>query len=116
MEYETVVGPSGDPAFVGGLVVFAGRSCSEYDIQFLSESPGTQAQDQSPHQTHTNRPRQMHDQEPPGQDLSCTGATHDPEKDHDMDIRVAFAHEPCQITHAHATSCGMYTCAHRRCR
>lgn len=25
---------------------------------------------------------------------------------------TAFAHEPCQITHAPATSCPMYTCAH----
>ena len=29
---------------------------------------------------------------------------------------TAFAHEPCQITHAPATSCLMYTCAHRRWR
>jgi len=26
---------------------------------------------------------------------------------------TAFAHQPCQITHAPATSCPMYTCTHR---
>ena len=113
MEYETVVDLSGDPAFVGGFVVSAGRSCSEYDIQFLSESLRTQTQDHSPQPTHTNRPGQTHDQEPPGQDLSRMIATHDPEKDHDMDIRVANAHTHPQNTHAHATSCPLYTCTHR---
>ena len=33
---------------------------------------------------------------------------------HVVDPVTAFAHEPCQITHAHATSCLIYTCAHQR--
>jgi len=91
MEYETVVGLSGDPALVGGFVVVVGRSCSEYDIQFPSKSHRTQAQNHSPHPTHTNGPRQTHDQEPPEQDLSRMIAAHDPEKNHDTDIRVGMS-------------------------
>ena len=100
MEYESVAGLSGDPVFVGGFVVSAGRSCSEYDIQFLSESLGTQAQDHFPHLMPTNRSRQMHDQEPPGQDLSGMIAAHDPEKGHDTDISVANAHHTLK-SHTH---------------
>ena len=41
-------------------------------------------------------------------------------RDRPRDLRIhavtAFAHEPCQITHAPATSCLMYTCVHRRWR
>ncbi len=33
-----------------------------------------------------------------------------------IDAVTAFAHEPCQITHAPATSCPVYTCVHRRWR
>jgi hypothetical protein len=114
MEYETVVGLSGDPAFVGGFVVVVGRSCSEYDVQFLSESPGTQTQDHSPHPSHTKRPRQMHDQEPPGQDLSRMIATRDPKNYSDSSLHVANAHRHPQDTHARATSCPLCTCTHRR--
>ena len=35
--------------------------------------------------------------------------THDTERDHGTDIRVATAHRHPQITHARATSCGMCT-------
>jgi hypothetical protein len=115
MEHETHVGHSGVSAVEGGLVDPVGRSWSEHNVEPLSGSARTQAQDHSPHSTHAKMPRQTHDQELQEQTLSTAITSHDShhlKNRYDTGILVASAHRHPQNTHARATSCGMYTCAH----
>ena len=119
MEYSTLVGLSGYPVVEGDFVGPVGSSWPEQDVQSLSGSARIQAQDHSPDQTHTEMPRQSHNREPAEQDRSTATATHDsrhPKHNRDTGPSVAKARQHPQNTHAHATSCGMYTCAHRRRR
>ena len=115
MEYETLVGLSGDPVVEGDLGGPVGHSRVEQPVRALSGSARTQAQNHSPHPPHARMSRQSHDRETREQNLSSTIVTrvsHDPENDHETGIRVAFAPRHPQITHARATSCPVCTCAH----
>jgi hypothetical protein len=62
---------------------------------------------------------QPHDQEAPEHDLNRMTATHDSHYlkiDSNTGLGFVSARRHPQNTHAHATSCGMYTYVHRRCR
>jgi len=115
MEYETLVGLSGDPVVEGGLGGPVVYSRTEQPVRALSGSARTQAQNHSPHSPHARMSRQSQDRETREQNLSSTIATrvcHDPENDHEAGIRVAFAPRHPQITHARATVLRVCTCAH----
>ncbi len=113
MEYETLVGLSGDPVVDGGLVHPSAHSWPRQDALSLSEASTAHAESQSPQRMQTKMSRHSHDRETREQNLRSTIATrvrHDPENNRDTGIRVAYAPRQPQITHALATSCGMYTC------
>ncbi len=112
MEYETIVGLSGDSVVRSRRRNPVGRSWSEHNVQALSGSARLQAQDQSLHPTHTKMPRPSHDREPPEQNRSTANAihdSHDPKNGHDTGRLVANARRDPQITHARATLCGRST-------
>ena len=117
MEHETFVGRSENPVVEGDLVHPVGCSEAEHAARGLCRSSRIQSQETIPHPGDASRPMQYHDQEVPEHDLSRMTATHDshdPENNRGTVLRVAIAPRHPQITHAHATSCPMCTCAHRR--
>ena len=119
MNQETLAERSGSPVIDGDLVHPVGCSGARHAVQALSGSLTTQPQVDIPQPVDASRPMQSHDQEAPEQDLSRMTATYDSHYlkiDRDTGFRVANARRHPQNTHAHATSCLMYTCAHRWCR
>ncbi len=111
MEHSTLVGLSGDSVVDDGPVGPVGDSRAEQSVRALSGSARTQAQEHSPHPTHTKMPRQSHDREPPEHNRSTANAIHDrndPKNGHDTGRLVANARRHPQITHAPATSCPVY--------
>ena len=105
MEYETLTGPNGDPVVEGGFVCPVGPSWSEHDVQFLSESSRTQAQDHPPHPTHTNRPMQSHDREAHIRILRTTTAAddrHDPANERCTPVATALC---AQTPSNHTRTC-----------
>ncbi len=117
MEYETLVGLSGNPVVDDGLVDLVGRSRVEQPVRTSSGSARTQAQGHSPHPTHARMSRQSHDRKAPEQNLSTAIATHDSHIlriDVDTGLSVAIAHRHPHITHARATQLLMYTCRQSR--
>ena len=112
MEHPVLVGHSGDPAVEDGFVGPVARSWPGDNVQSLSGSSRSQVLDPSPPPTHTEISRQSHDQEPSEQNQSTAAATsdrRDPNNGWCTRVATAFAHEPCQTTHASATSCSRYT-------
>jgi hypothetical protein len=119
MEHETLISRSGDTVADDGFVDPVGRSWPRDNVESLSGSTRTQALEYSPHPAPTEMSRQPHDRKALKLNLRTAIAvrdSHDPKDDRDSWLCVATAHRHPEITHAHATSCGMYTCAHRRCR
>jgi len=119
MQHKKLIDHSGDPVIGGGLFHSVGCSRATQAVQALSGSLRTQPQDDSPHPSPANRQIQSHYQEAPEHDLSTTTAAHGSQvskNDRDTGFSVAKARQDPQNTHARATSCGMYTCSHRRCR
>ncbi len=115
MKHKTLIDQSGDPAVEGGFVHPDSHSWPELNARSQSGSARTQAQDHSPHPTHAKMSRHSHDRETREQSLSTTIATrvsHDPEDDHDMGIRVAFAPRHPQITHTRTHVQQVARCAH----
>ena len=116
MEYETLVGLSGDPVVEGDLVRPVGRSGAKQAVQVLSGSLTTQLQGDVPYPADASRPMQSHDQEAREHDLSRMTATHDShylKNGHDTSLGFAKARQHPQKTHALATSCPVCTCVHR---
>jgi len=119
MEHETLISYSGDSVADDGFVEPVGRSWPEDNVESLPGSTRAQTQEHCPYPIFTEMPRQSHDRKAPELNRSTVIAARDsdnPKDDRDSGLLVATAYRHPQITHAHATSCGMYTCTHRRCR
>jgi hypothetical protein len=115
MEHPALAGHSADPAVEDGFVGPVARSWPGDNIQSLSGSSRSQVLDHSPHPTHAKMPRQSHIRAAPEQSRNPAAATtdsRDPKNGWCTPVAIAFARRHPQITHAHATSCGVYTCAH----
>ena len=116
MKHEVSAGPGGNVTVDGGLVDPGGHSTAEQSVRALSGSARAQALNHSPHPMHARMSRPAHDPRPPGQNLSTANAIHDrpdPANEQCTPVATAFARRHPQITHAPATSCPMYTCAHQ---
>ena len=113
MEHNTLPGLSGVPAVAGGLVVPVGRSRPRQDARCQSNSAGTRAQDHSPQPKHIQILGKSPERGASERNRITTTATdNSPDQtiDRDTGPSVAVAHRDPQITHAHATSCEVYTC------
>ena len=117
MDQESLSGCSGDPVVDGDLVHPV--CCSEpYKPSGLSQDrSGPSHRTILRTQQTTSRSMQPHDEEALEQELSRMTATYDShylKNGSNTGHHIANARRHPQNTHARATSCGMYTCVHRR--
>jgi len=96
MKHSTLIGHSGDPAVDGGVGHSAGCLWPGNNVQAMSRSTRTQAQERSPQLAQTKMPRQAHDGERPEQAPNAATPTsdgHDPIHDRDTGPRIAKARQ-----------------------
>lgn len=115
MKHETLIDHSRDPAVDGGFDDRVSRSLPGDNVLPLPGSVKIQVLDHFPYPVHAKMSPQSHIREVSEQKRSTEVATRDsrvPNNEWHTTVAIAIAHSYPQITHAPATSCPMYTCAH----